>query len=167
MVVRLLFVVGFRWSVTGIVLADVVVSTVLVISLIPTIHAMTTWRFSRPVAREMLQFGLPRVPQGLMHQGMAMSDRFFLSLYLPLEQVGLYLIGTSIASLVKLYPVAFSTAWMPFAFDSMKREDAPQLFGRALVHDSKLTVNDPNPEARHRPLLYDSGRPSSVIWFRT
>ena len=130
-VVRLLFVVGFRWSVTA-------------ASSWPTsscrrssssassrrFHAMTTWRFSRPVAREMLQFGLPRVPQGLMHQGMAMSDRFFLSLYLPLEQVGLYLIGTSIASLVKLYPVAFSTAWMPFAFDSMKREDAPQLFGR-------------------------------------
>ena len=37
----------------------------------------------------------------------------------------------------------------------------------ALVHDSKLTVNDPHPEASHRPLLYDSGRPSSVIWFRT
>ena len=37
----------------------------------------------------------------------------------------------------------------------------------ALVHDSKLTVNDPNPEASHRPLLYDSGRPSSVSWFRT
>ena len=32
---------------------------------------------------------------------------------------------------------------------------------------SKLTVNDPNPEASHRPILYDSGRPSSVIWFRT
>ena len=37
----------------------------------------------------------------------------------------------------------------------------------ALVHDSKLTVNDPNPEASHRPILYDFGRPSSVIWFRT
>ena len=37
----------------------------------------------------------------------------------------------------------------------------------ALVHDSKLTVNDPNPEASHRPILCDSGGPSSVIWFRT
>ena len=37
----------------------------------------------------------------------------------------------------------------------------------ALVHDSKLTVTDPNPEASHRPILYDSGRPSSGIWFRT
>ena len=41
------------------------------------------------------------------------------------------------------------------------------LVNTALVHDSKLTVNDPNPEARHRPILYDSGRPSSGIWFRT
>ncbi|MDP6579030.1 MAG: oligosaccharide flippase family protein [Vicinamibacterales bacterium] len=129
-IVRLVFVVGLRWSVMGIVLADVVVSTLVIAGLGPTISSMTTWRFSRSVAREMLQFGLPRVPQGLMHQGMAMSDRFFLGLYLPLEQVGVYLIGTSIASLVKLYPVAFSTAWMPFAFDSMRRTDAPQLFGR-------------------------------------
>ena len=129
-VVRLVFVIGFRWSVTGIVLADVVVSTLMVIGLAPTLMSMTSWRFSRSVAREMLRFGLPRVPQGLLHQGMAMSDRFFLALYLPLEQVGVYLIGTSIASLVKLYPVAFSTAWMPFAFDSMRRADAPRLFGR-------------------------------------
>ena len=86
---------------------------------------MTTWRFSRSVAREMLQFGLPRASQGILQQGMAMSDRFFLTLYLPLGQVGVYLIGVSIASLVKLYPVAFTTAWMPFAFDSMRRADAP------------------------------------------
>ena len=37
----------------------------------------------------------------------------------------------------------------------------------ALVHDSKLTVNDPNPAASHRPRLYDSGQPRSGIWFRT
>ena len=129
-VVRLVFVIGFRWSVTGIVLADVVVSTLMVIGLAPTLMSMMSWRFSRSVAWEMLRFGLPRVPQGVLHQGMVMSDRFFLALYLPLEQVGVYLIGTSIASLVKLYPVAFSTAWMPFAFDSMRRADAPQLFGR-------------------------------------
>ena len=38
---------------------------------------------------------------------------------------------------------------------------------RALVHDSKLTASDPNRELPHRPMLYDSGRPSSVIRFRT
>ena len=53
--------------------------------------------------------------------------------------------------------------------DSVRGGSARRTRGRraALVHDSKLTVNDPNPEASHRPILYDSGRPSSVIWFRT
>ena len=129
-VLRLVFVVGLRWNVTGIVLADVMISTLMVAGLSRSINTMTTWRFSRSVARKMLQFGLPRASQGILHQGMAMSDRFFLTLYFPLEQVGVYLIGISIASVVKLYPAAFNTAWMPFAFDSMRRSDAPRLFGR-------------------------------------
>lgn len=133
-IVRLVLVVGFRMSVTGITLADLIVSSVLLVSLSRTFRSMIRLRFSRGVAREMLRFGFPRVPQGLLHQGMAMSDRFFLSLYLPLEQVGVYLIASSIASLIKLYPVAFTTAWMPFAFDSMRRPDAPQLFGRLATY---------------------------------
>ena len=50
---------------------------------------------------------------------------------------------------------------------TVQRDHRPSNLRAALVHDSKLTVNDPNPEASHRPILYDSGRPSSVIWFRT
>ena len=37
----------------------------------------------------------------------------------------------------------------------------------ALVHESELARNDPNPEACHRPMAYDSGLPRSVIRFRT
>ena len=33
----------------------------------------------------------------------------------------------------------------------------------ALVHESELTRNGPTPEARQRPMLYDSGRPRAVI----
>ena len=40
---------------------------------------------------------------------------------------------------------------------------APRPRRGALVHDSKLTDSDPNPEATHRPRRYDSDRPSSVI----
>ena len=133
-IVRLVLVIGLRMSVMGITLADLIVSYVLLLCLHRTFRSMIRLRVSRTVTREMLRFGFPRVPQGLLHQGMAMSDRFFLGLYLPLEQVGVYLIGSSIASLVKLYPVAFTTAWMPFAFDSMRRPDAPQLFGRLATY---------------------------------
>lgn len=129
-----MLVVGLGLGVLGIMLADVIVSLVLLLALASRIRAAVTARFSRAMAREVLRFGLPQLPQALLHQAMAMSDRFILALYLPLEQVGVYLIGTSIASLIKLYPVAFRTAWMPFAFDRMTRPDAPRLFAKLATY---------------------------------
>jgi hypothetical protein len=43
------------------------------------------------------------------------------------------------------------------------RESARSSDRAALVHESELTRNDPNPEALQRPMLYDTGRPRSVI----
>lgn len=134
LIVRLVLVVGLGLGVLGIMLADVIVSLVLLLALASRIRAAVAARFSRAMAREVLRFGLPQLPQALLHQAMAMSDRFILALYLPLEQVGVYLIGTSIASLIKLYPVAFRTAWMPFAFDRMTRPDAPRLFAKLATY---------------------------------
>jgi O-antigen/teichoic acid export membrane protein len=73
---------------------------------------------------------MPQVPFGLLNQAMSMADRFILGLYMPLRAIGLYLIGTTIAGVIKFYPVAFEAAWMPFAYDSLKRNDAAPLFAR-------------------------------------
>ena len=132
--VRLVLVVGLRQGVLGIMLADVIVTLVLLVGLSGLTLSAVAWRFSRSMAAECLRFGAPQAPYGLLHQTMAMSDRFFLALYLPLEQVGVYLIGTSVASLVKLYPVAFKTAWMPFAFGRMDRPEAPGLFAKMATY---------------------------------
>jgi len=128
--VRLILVIGLRMGVLGLVLADVVVTVVLTIALAATMRRMLAPRFSMPRLRELLAYGLPHVPHGLLSQTMSMVDRFVLGLYLPLSQVGIYLIGSTVASVVKFYPVAFEAAWMPFAFDSLGRSDAPALFAR-------------------------------------
>jgi len=127
---RLILVVAFGMGVLGLVLADTLVAAVLFVALAGTIRQMTRLRFSRSTLRSLLRYGLPRVPHGLLGQTMAMSDRFFLSVYLPLRDVGVYQIGSSIAAVVKFFPAAFETAWMPFAFDSMRRADAPRLYAR-------------------------------------
>jgi len=53
-----------------------------------------------------------------------------LGLYLSLQDVGVYSIGITMASVLKLFPVAFASAWMPFAFSSLGRADAPAMFAR-------------------------------------
>ena len=52
------------------------------------------------------------------------------------------------------------------AYQALPRVDGAILLRRWCM-TSKLTVNDPTPAASHRPILHDSGRPSSGLWFRT
>jgi len=128
---RLTLVVGLRKGVYGLALADVLVTLVFVAALSPTLWRMASggaWSRSRLGAA--LRYGSPQVPTGVLGQTMAMTDRYVLGLYLSLQDVGVYSIGITTASVLKLFPVAFASAWMPFAFSSMGRADAPAMFAR-------------------------------------
>ena len=129
-VARLVLVVGLRLGIIGIMLADLFVSTLLLLALSRVLKPLLAWQFSWKLIRDMLAYGLPRVPYAVLHQIMAMSDRFFLRVFLPLRDVGLYQLGSSVANVLKFYPVAFQRAWTPFSYEAMKRADAPQLFSR-------------------------------------
>ena len=131
---RLVFVVALRWSVLGFMVADLVVSFVLLAGLWPTLTRMTRWRFRPALARELLIVGLPRVPHGALHQITAMADRLLLGWYLSMEQLGLYSVGATIASTLKLYPVALTTAWTPLAFEAMRRPDAPVFYAKTATY---------------------------------
>jgi O-antigen/teichoic acid export membrane protein len=129
-VVRLILVVGLRQGIFGLMLADVIVTSLLVLGLTPTLLSMIGGTISRPMIRASLRYGFPQVPQGLLSQVMSMSDRYVLGMFLPLRDLGVYSIGSTMASVLKLYPVAFESAWMPFAFSSLRRRDAPEMFAR-------------------------------------
>jgi O-antigen/teichoic acid export membrane protein len=95
---------------------------------------MIGWRFSSGELRQLLGYGFPFVPNGVLTHVMGMGDRFILGLYMPLREVGFYLIAGSVAALIKYFPVAFDVAWTPFAYDSMQRSDAPRLFARMATY---------------------------------
>jgi O-antigen/teichoic acid export membrane protein len=128
--IRLFLVIVLRWSLTGIFLADLMVTALLLATLAGTLRNMIVWRFSPTMLRSLLRYGFPQVPNGLLTQAIGMGDRFVLSLFMPLAAVGIYLIGSTVASVVKYFPVAFETVWTPFAYDSLQRRDAPALFAR-------------------------------------
>ena len=126
---RLLLVVGFRMSVFGIMLADLLTSIVLVVGLSRVVER-PIGRFSWQRAREMLGFSLPLIPTALLQQVTMMSDRFFLRLSRPLSDIGIYQLGGTIANVLRIYPEAFRRAWMPFAFERMDQPNAPQQFAQ-------------------------------------
>ena len=127
---RLLFVVALGWGVFGIMLADVMVSTVLLAGLLPVAGHPAAWHCSRRLARDLLRYGIPRVPHALLRQTLGHADRFMLRLYLPVTDVGIYQSGATVANTLSMYREAFRRAWMPLAFERMSDADAPRLFAR-------------------------------------
>lgn len=127
---RLLFVVALGWGVLGIMLADVLVSAVLLAGLLPIAGHPATWRCSWPLARDLLRYGRPRVPHTLLRQTLGQADRLLLRLFLPVSEVGVYGAGATVANTLSMYREAFRRAWMPLAFERMSDADAPRLFAR-------------------------------------
>lgn len=139
-ILRLLFVVFLGLGVFGILVADVVMTVAMLIALSRMLRSMISLQFSRPQLREALRYGFPYVPNGVLTHVMGMGDRFILGMYMPLRDVGLYLIAGSVAALIKYFPVAFDVAWTPFAYDSMQRLDARPLFSRMATYAFAVLV---------------------------
>jgi O-antigen/teichoic acid export membrane protein len=121
---RLVLVIGFRLGVIGVVLADLVTTVVFTTMLGPRFARLLRPVFSRAILSEALRFGVPRIPHGLAQQTVAVSDRYVLSRYATLHEIGLYSIGASFAMGLKLALNAFESAWAPLYFSLMREPDA-------------------------------------------
>lgn len=131
---RLLLVIAFRWGVHGVVLSDIVVTSVFTIVLARWFAPLIRLVFSRALLRESLRFGLPRLPHGVAQQVIGSSDRYVLARYVALNQVGLYSTGSTFGQGLKLFLSSFEQAWAPFYFGVMREPDAKSTFARVTTY---------------------------------
>jgi O-antigen/teichoic acid export membrane protein len=131
---RLVLVVVLGRGVHGVVLADVTVTTLFTLTLMPWFARLIRPVFSRRLLRESLRFGLPRLPHGVAHQVIAVSDRYILGRFVSLHELGLYSTGASFALGLKLFLSSFESAWAPFYFGVMREPDARDTFSRVTTY---------------------------------
>ena len=140
LVLRLVLVIGLRWGILGIVAADVMVTLVFTAVLYPWFRPLIRPVFSKAVLKDVLGFGLPRVPSGLAQQTVAMADRYILRQFMTLRAVGVYSIGATFGLALKLFLSAFENAWAPFYFSLMRDPDAKQTFARVTTYATAVLV---------------------------
>ncbi len=128
LVARLILVIGAGAGVLGVVYADVIVTALFTVALIRWFAPLIRPVFSWAVIREALRFGLPRIPHSLAHQVVSLADRYFLSFYYTLADVGLYSIGATFGLSLKLFLSAFEFAWTPFFLGVMREPDAKRIY---------------------------------------
>jgi len=128
LVARLVLVIGAGMGVIGVIVADVVVTAVFTLVLVPWFAPLIRPVFSPAQLRQALGFGLPRIPHSLAHQVMGLADRYFLNAFGTLRDVGLYSIGATFGLALKLFLSAFEYAWTPFFLGVMKEPDAKRIY---------------------------------------
>ena len=129
----ILFVVVWRRGLTGLFTAQLISAAV---TFAFAVSCLGSWiapaAFSWQRLRPMLRYSLPLVPAALGLWVMMSMDRFMLKMYSDTKEVGLYAIGSAIASGVALVTVAFTQAWGPFAYSILKQPDSGRVYARVL-----------------------------------
>jgi O-antigen/teichoic acid export membrane protein len=122
------------WGVTGVLLADAAASLLFVAALLPTLLRNLTAAFSYPMLARSAAFGLPKVPHGLAHQILNLSDRKLIEVFATLAESGLYHIGYVMGTGVKFFLSAFELAWSPFVYAQLEKPDAPRILARIATY---------------------------------
>jgi O-antigen/teichoic acid export membrane protein len=81
-------------------------------------------RWSWPLAKDAVKFGLPAVPYALLNRAIEFGDRIVLGTFSGVEAVGLYTLGTQVAGLVGQVTQAFGLAFQPWLFEQLTNDDA-------------------------------------------
>lgn len=109
----ILFVLYFKNGLVGYFLGSLIGTFLTAVIALYLIRADLKLAFSRKRLKEMIIFGAWVLPASLAFFVFDLSDRFFVSHYRGLTELGLYAIGINIASLIVFFSFAFGQAWSP------------------------------------------------------
>ncbi|GMV21377.1 MAG: hypothetical protein AMXMBFR57_13260 [Acidimicrobiia bacterium] len=140
LLLRVLFVLFLHWGVTGLFVADLIVTVVVLPLLWPWTQQALGLSFSRDLLRRCLSFGLPRLPHGLAQQALDGGNKLLLNQYVPLDRMGIYQISGTIGQSVKLFLSAFETGWAPFYYATGRQPDAPEIFRKITTYGIAVLV---------------------------
>jgi O-antigen/teichoic acid export membrane protein len=144
---RVLLVLVFHFGVMGLVISELVITSAFAVILLRWFAPLIRPVFSRDTLREVLRFGLPRVPHGLAQQVVGPNtDAVLLRTLLPgpgqlvTEAIGLYQVAAGLGLAMKFFLSAFEYAWAPFYFQTMKEKDAQTTFSRMTTYGVAVLV---------------------------
>ena len=132
---NILFVVFFRWGILGILLSTLIVNALIAFYLIPTMLKETGLKFSKPMLKEMIRYGLPLIPSDILAYVVSVSDRYFLNSFSGLTNTGIYSVGYRFGVLVNTFVASpFAQIWTPRRFEMHKDNESDKVFGTIFTY---------------------------------
>ncbi len=79
--------------------------------------------FDKKVAKELLKIGLPLLPTFIIYWVFNSLDKIMIAKMINVSELGIYSVGSKVASVSQLVYTAFTGGWSYFAFSTMKDTD--------------------------------------------
>lgn len=140
LVLRIVLVIGLGYGLTGMYVADLIVTMLLLPMLWPWFRPFIRWMFSLEDLKAALRFGLPRVPNGLGQQALDGGNRLLLGSYITQAQLGIYQNAMTLGTGVKFFTSAFETAWAPFYYATARQPDGRMTLAKMATYGFAVLV---------------------------
>ena len=136
-----LFLVGLGGGINGILAARLLSSAVILLCFVPLLLRTTRFAPARTLVRDLLLYGLPFVPLGLIGWGLRYINRYFLEHFTSLETIGIYSLGGQVGmAMIILVVSPFQLVWAPYKFIIAKGPRAQEKFSLFFTYFFFLTA---------------------------
>ncbi|MBD0338121.1 MAG: oligosaccharide flippase family protein [Thermoleophilia bacterium] len=129
-----LLVVVYEQGPLGVIVGNFTGTVIVYAGLLVHRRGVLGFAFDRALYRSMSRYGLPLVPSVVALWATNFSDRFFLVKLADTHEVGLYSIGSRLASAMVLLLTAFRMGWPAFAYSIEDDREAKRTYSFVLTY---------------------------------
>ena len=132
---NVVFVYWWRWGLMGILWATLLHTTIYAVAMLVYMFRQTGFSYDRKMLGEMLRFGFPVMIGAFAGFMLNSGDRYFLNIYTPRAEIGLYGLGYKIGTLsMLLVLMPFGKIWSVTMVDISKKADGPRELGKIATY---------------------------------
>jgi O-antigen/teichoic acid export membrane protein len=107
----------YKWGLMGIILAKSMVNGILFIPILLFMIIKYLSSFSSSIFKQMARYGYPLMPMTLALTFLNFSDRYFLNLFVPQNEIGIYSIAYRIGMIIQMFLVLpLYMSFLPMVF---------------------------------------------------
>lgn len=143
-VCNLLFLLAFKYGINGYLYSMIISQGVSAIYIIIGCRAapkgISTLSLNKDLAKEMLTYSIPLIPGAFSWWLNASADRYFMSWFRPIEELGLYSVASKIPGIQFMIMSALMGAWEISAVERFRAEENRKFFSLMLTKYSNFLV---------------------------
>jgi len=123
----IIFVVVYKKGVLGILLANVITSSVFLVYVLLAFIPKIKLSLDSNILKPAFKYSLPLVPHSLSSWVMVMIDRVFLNNITGKTETGLYSVGYQFGNIISVINTAINQAYAPWFFEKEKKDELNQV----------------------------------------